>query len=150
MNAKNIFFLLVLLLCASTGWTQTASISQTIASINADAQKPGGSEHALKSISASTHVPVATLENEKARTGMSYGDLYVAHAIASAAGKSFDQILKLKKQGQSWDKIADDNNVSLGGKKVKKNVAAKPGPTPGTRSQPPPQPDTSSSYKMNP
>ena len=137
MNTKNIFLILVLLLSASTGRTQTASISQTIASINADAQKPGGAERALKSISASTHVPVATLEKEKAGTSLSYGDLYIAHAIASAANKSFAQMVKLKKQDQSWDKIADDNNVSFGGKKVKKNVAnAKPTPVSRTTSQP--------------
>jgi hypothetical protein len=74
---------------------------------------------------------VATLEKEKAKSGLNYGDLYAAHAIASAAGKSFDQIAALKAKGQTWDKIADDNGVSLGGKKAPKTVAvAKPTPTP--------------------
>ena len=61
---------------------------------------------------------------------MSYGDLFIAHAIASASGKSFDQIATLKTKGQTWDKIADDNNVNLGGKKVVKNAVAKPTPAP--------------------
>jgi len=92
--------------------------------------------------------PVATLEKEKTKFGLSFGDLYVAHAITSAAGKKFDQIVGLKMRGQTWDKIADDNNVSLGGKKVKKDVAnAKPTPAPKKASMP--QPD-SSGYKSMP
>ena len=67
----------------------------------------------MKSISASTHVPVATLAKEKASTGLSYGDLYAAHAIANAAGKNFDQIVKLKTKGKTWEKVADESNVSL-------------------------------------
>ena len=123
MIMRNLLLTLILLLFATAVRVDAASINQTIASINADAQKPGGPERILKSISASTNVPVATLEKEKAKFGLSFGDLYVAHAITSAAGKKFDQIVGLKKQGQTWDKIADDNNVSLDGKKVKKDVA---------------------------
>ncbi len=151
MKTKNIFLTLVIFFCATAAWTQTASISQMIRSVNADAQKPGGPERVLKSISASTHIPVAALAKEKASTGLSYGDLYIAHAIASAAGNSFDQIVRLKMQGQTWDKIADDNNVSLGGKKAKKKVAnAKPTPVPRTMPQMPRQPDTSNTYKTMP
>ena len=123
MNMKNLFLTLIVLLFATAVRLEAASINQTIASINADAQKQGGPERVLKSISASTNVPVATLEKEKAKFGLSFGDLYVAHAITSAAGKKFDQIVGLKMKGQTWDKIADDNNVSLGGRKVKKDVA---------------------------
>lgn len=149
VKTKRILLTLALLLWTATGWTKEASIAQMIASINADAQKPGGAERALKSISISTRVPVATLEKEKASTDVSYGDLYIAHAIANAAGKSFNEIVKLKKQGQSWDKISDDNNVSLGGKKVKKMAAANPTPTPRNMQRPAVNqaPDQSSSYK---
>jgi hypothetical protein len=148
MKMRNLFLPLVILLFASAVRLEATSINQTIASINADAQKKGGPERVLKSISASTHIPVATLEKEKAKFGLSFGDLYVAHAITSAAGKKFDQIVGLKMQGQTWDKIADDNNVSLGGKKVKKDVA-NARPTPAQKASLPQQPD-SSSYKMMP
>ena len=82
--------------------------------------------------------------------GLSLGDLYVAHALANAAGKNFNDLVKLKKQGQTWDKIADDNNVSLGGKKVKKmaNTTATPTPRPMRNPSSQPTPDQSSSYKM--
>jgi hypothetical protein len=137
MKTKNILAAVVILLCASAGWARAASINQMIASLNADAQKPGGPERVLKSISASTHTPVATLEKEKAKSGLSYGDLYIAHAIAGAAGKSFDQVTALKTKGKSWDKIANENNVSLDGKKKNKATTnASPNSTPKTAMPP--------------
>lgn len=142
MKTKNSFLAAALILFwASAAWSQAASINQTIASLNADAQKPGGPERVLKSISASTHLPVATLEKEKAKFGLTYGDLYVAHAIASASGKKVDDIVGLKRKGQTWDKIADDNNVSLGGKKTNK-AAANTGPK-SPKTQLPSTPDMS-------
>ncbi len=104
MKMKSFFLTLVVLLSLITVRAQAASIAQTIANVNADAKKEGGPERVLKSISTSTHIPVATLEKEKARSGLSYGDLFIAHAIASASGKSFDQITTLKAKGQTWDK----------------------------------------------
>lgn len=145
MKMKNFVLTLVVLLIATAVRLEAASINQTIASINTDAKKTGGPERVLKSISASTNIPVATLEKEKSKSGLSYGDLYVAHAIASSAGKKFDDIVRLKAQGQTWDKIADDNNVSLGGKKVKKaaaNTTSKPA-APKT----PQSPDTANTYR---
>ena len=130
MKIKKLFLTLLALGCVTAVGVQAATIKQTVAQINADANKPGGPEQVLKSISASTHVPVATLEKEKAKSGLNYGDLYAAHAIASASGKSFDQIAGLKAKGQTWDQIADANGVSLGGKKVTKTAQAKPSPSP--------------------
>ena len=133
---KNFYLTLLVVASVTAVGVKAASIDKTIANINADAQKEGGPERVLKSISASTHVPVTTLEKEKAKSGLSYGDLYIAHSIASASGKSFDQIAAPKSKGQTWDKIADDNNVSLGGKKVVKKVVASvsPSPTPPQKS----------------
>ena len=151
MKTKAGLIALVILFGTVTGWAKEMPISQTIASLNADAQKPGGEERVLKSISASTQVPVVTLAKEKASSGLSCGDLYVAHALANAAGKNFNDLVKLKKQGQTWDKIADDNNVSLGGKKVKKVADAKPSPSPRRMQRTPssqPTPEQSSSYRM--
>ena len=128
--------LLVLVVLTAVG-VEAGSIQKTIANINADADKPGGPEQVLKSISASTHVPVATLEKQKAKSDLSYGDLFMAHSIAKASGKSFDEIAALKTKGQSWDAVAEASNVSLGGKKsVNKPAvaAAKPSPTPEGRS----------------
>jgi hypothetical protein len=126
MKMKKLFLTLSVLALLTAVRVQAASIERTMANINADASKPGGPEQVLKSISASTGVPVATLANQKAKTGMSYGDLFAAHSIAKAAGKRFEEIAALKAKGESWDKIAEANNVSLGGKKTNKQADAKP------------------------
>jgi hypothetical protein len=133
MKMKN-FFAMVVLFSAIAATALAASIDQTAASLNADAQKPGGPERVIKSISASMHIPVATLEKEKAKSNFSYGDLYAAHAIAKASGKTFADIAPLKTSGKKWDKIAEENNVSLDGKKKVAKTAAQPTATPEVKS----------------
>ena len=136
MKMKYFLFAVVAGFSLATLQVQAATIKQTVANINADASKPGGPERVLKSISKSTGVPAATLEKQKAKSGLSYGDVFAAHSIAKASGKSFEQIAALKAKGQTWDKIAEENNVSLGGEKkvAKTDAAAKSSPTPPQKS----------------
>ena len=132
MKMKTLSLTLVVLF-SITASLFAATIKQTVASINADAGKPGGPERVVKSISKSTGVPAATLESQKASTGMTYGDIFAAHSIAKASGKTFAEIAALKKKGQTWDQIAEANGVDIGGKKsatAKNQPAAKPSPTP--------------------
>src|SRR5262245_24135760 len=65
-------------------------------------------------ISAATGVPVATLQAEKASTGLGWGSLEKAHLLANATGKSFDNVVALHHSGQGWGRIARDNGVKLG------------------------------------
>jgi len=65
-------------------------------------------------ISASTGVPVATLQAERASTGLGWGSLENAHLLANATGQSFDNIVALHQGGQGWGKIAHDNGLNLG------------------------------------
>jgi hypothetical protein len=60
-----------------------------------------------------TDVARATLEQQKSRTGFSWGEIYVAHSIALASRKSFNEIAALKAKGQSWAQIAKAKKVSL-------------------------------------
>src|SRR3954463_2137144 len=107
MRIKTLFFTLTAI-AAVVGTLSAASLVQTVNNINADAKKDPA--RALQSISASTKVPVATLEKEKARhPSLSYGDLFAAHTIAKTSGKNFDEIAAMKEKGESWDKIADAN-----------------------------------------
>jgi PIN domain nuclease of toxin-antitoxin system len=62
-----------------------------------------------------TDVAASTLEQETARTGLSLGEVYVAHSLAMASRKTFNQIVAAKTSGQSWAKIAATNKVSLKG-----------------------------------
>ena len=69
----------------------------------------------LSIIVINTNVAATTLEQQKARTGLSFGDLYVAHALSLATRKKFDNIVALKTGGQSWTQIARAHKVSLKG-----------------------------------
>lgn len=135
MKMKSFFLSLISLLAATAVGMAAASLNQTVANINADAQKEGGPAKVLQSISKTTGVAVATLEKQKAKSGLTYGDLFAAHSIAKASGKSFDEIAAAKKKGLTWDQIAEANGVSQGGKKTAQKTsaqpaAAKPTPTP--------------------
>jgi hypothetical protein len=68
----------------------------------------------LDRISAQTGVPVATLQAERASTGLGWGGLEKAHLLANSSGRSFDDIVALHKSGEGWGKIAHDNGLNLG------------------------------------
>jgi hypothetical protein len=68
----------------------------------------------LDRISAATGVPVATLQAERASTGLGWGSLENAHLLANATGQSFHDIVALHQGGQGWGKIAHDNGLNLG------------------------------------
>src|ERR1044071_2455215 len=65
-------------------------------------------------ISAATGVPVATLQAERASTGLGWGSLEKAHLLANATGQSFDDVAALHRSGQGWGKIARNNGLNLG------------------------------------
>jgi hypothetical protein len=68
----------------------------------------------LDRISAETGVPVATLQAERASTGLGWGGLEKAHLLANASGRCFDDIVALHQGGQGCGKIAHDNGLNLG------------------------------------
>src|SRR5436190_12516878 len=75
---------------------------------------PDGQERVLDAISRETEVPVATLAEQRDRTRVGYGGLFIANSLASATGKTFDEIADLKASGHGWGWIAKQNNVKLG------------------------------------
>src|SRR6266566_5153580 len=68
----------------------------------------------LDRISAQTGIPVATLQAERASTGLGWGELENAHLLANASGQSFDSLVALHQAGEGWGKIAHDNGLNLG------------------------------------
>lgn len=89
------------------------AIAKLIRDINAAARED--KRRMLSIIVINTNVAATTLEQQKARTGLSLGDLYVAHALSLATRKKFDTIVALKTGGRSWSQIARTHNVSLKG-----------------------------------
>lgn len=101
---------------AVTGADDSKAIAKLIRDINAAAQ--ADKRRMLSIIVINTNVAATTLEAQKARTGLSFGDLYVAHSLSLATRKKFDNIVALKAGGQSWAGIARAHKVSLKGSTV--------------------------------
>ena len=73
----------------------------------------------LDRISAQTGIPVATLQAERASTGLGWGELENAHLLANAlaangSNLTFNDLVSMHQAGQGWGKIAHDNGVNLG------------------------------------
>ena len=65
-------------------------------------------------ISTETGVPVATLQAERASTGLGWGGLEKAHLLANASGQSFDTIVGKFQSHEGWGRIAHDYGLNLG------------------------------------
>ena len=115
MKARTSAFvaIIVLLSAALAGADDAAAIAKLVDDINAAAR--ADKQRMLSIITINTDVATATLEREKARTGFSLGDIYVAHSLSLATRKKFDAIVALKTGGQSWAQIARAHKVSLKG-----------------------------------
>ena len=59
-------------------------------------------------------VPVEIVEEQRTRTGLGYGGLMIANALARETGRSFDEIVAMKQSGMGWGRIAQENGVKLG------------------------------------
>ena len=96
-----------------TARDDSRAVTKLIRDINAAAQKD--KRRMLSIIVINTNVAATTLEQQTARSGLSLGDVYVAHALSLATRKKFDTIVALKAAGQSWSQIARAHKVSLKG-----------------------------------
>src|SRR6058998_1605438 len=70
-------------------------------------------------ISAQTGIPVATLQADRASTGLGWGELENAHLLANAlaangSNLTFNDLVAMHQAGQGWGKIAHDNGLNLG------------------------------------
>jgi hypothetical protein len=89
------------------------AIARLIDEINAAVRR--NKPRTLSIITINTDVAASTLEKQKAQTGLTFGDLYVAHSLALSTRTKVDAILALKKSGQSWAQIAQAHKVRLKG-----------------------------------
>ena len=115
MRARTSVFIVVsvLLSAALAAADDSRAIAKLIDDINVAAR--ADKRRILSIITINTDVAAATLEKEQARTGLSMGEIYVAHSLALATRKKFNEIVALKKGGQSWTQIAHAHKVSLKG-----------------------------------
>jgi hypothetical protein len=114
MRAPSFILLAVTLLSITIAQADdSVAINKLISEIDAAAKS--NQARMLSIITINTDVTGTTLEKEKARTGFTLGEVYVAHSIALAAHKSFDQVAVMKTNGNTWGRVATMNKVSLRG-----------------------------------
>lgn len=89
------------------------AIAKLIDDINAAVRT--NKDRMLSIIIINTNVARTTLERQKKETGLTFGDVYVAHSLALATKKKFNAIIALHTSGQSWAQIAQSHNVTLKG-----------------------------------
>jgi hypothetical protein len=106
-------FLLVLSAAVSRADVMT-DLKRTSADLNTQAQTNDGRTRVLAAISNETAVSVTTLQGQQSATKLGFGDLAIANLLASASGKTFDQIVAMFKAGEGWGKIAKDLDLNLG------------------------------------
>jgi hypothetical protein len=92
----------------------TTDLNRTSVDLNTQAQTNDGRTRVLTATSNETVVPVATLQSQQLATKLGFGDLAIANLLASASGKTFDQIVAMFKAGEGWGKIAKDLGLNLG------------------------------------
>jgi hypothetical protein len=108
-----ILFLIVLFSTTLARADDSGAIKKLIADINAAAKT--NKARMLRIIIINTNVAGPTLEQQASQNGLSLGEVYVAHSLAMASGKTFKQIVALKTKGQGWAAIAQAHSVSLKG-----------------------------------
>jgi hypothetical protein len=59
-------------------------------------------------------VDAATLKEQLEATNLSYGNLFIANALAKSSSKSFDEISDEFLDGKGWGIIAQENGIKLG------------------------------------
>ncbi len=118
MKTKTLVLILGSVLLVNSGTISRADdksdLERSVAALDAVGKDPADHGRVFASISKDTSVPVPTLEKQKADSNLGFGGLFIANKLASATGKTFDQIVAEHKAGQGWGEIAKANNLKLG------------------------------------
>jgi hypothetical protein len=115
MKKQSLVWMALLLIGTASAWADDIVVlERTADNFDRRGATPGGHERILQSISRETGVPVVDLEAQRDQSRLGYGGLFIANSLASATGKTFEEIAALKASGHGWGWIAKQNNVKLG------------------------------------
>lgn len=113
MKKSVVILLTTLFSTAIAAAEDAAAIAKLIEDINAAVRS--NKQRMVSIITINTDVSASQLEREKSETGLTFGDVYVAHSLSLATRKKFNAIIALHKSGQSWAQIAKAHGVTLKG-----------------------------------
>ncbi len=121
MLKKILVWSLPMVLAATAALAQSADDSKDLKQLQKQATRldneanQGQEQGAVfDSLSKQLNVPVTTLQTEQKSTNFGFGQLFIANSLATASGKTFDQISQEFKSGKGWGEIAKENNLKLG------------------------------------
>lgn len=118
MKTKTLILILGGVLLLNSGNLSRADelrdLERSVAALDARGKDPADHARVFASLSVDTGVPVPTLEKQKAASGLGFGGVFIANKLASATGKTFDQIAAEHQAGRGWGEIAKANDLKLG------------------------------------
>ena len=103
---------LMLAVAVITG-AQAPTLADRAAAIDRVLTQTEGYRVVVGHISRELSIVVDTLRAQHAQTGLSWGEILVAHRVAREAKVSFDQIAAEYRTGKSWEDLARDHKVDL-------------------------------------
>lgn len=77
------------------------------AAVNQEAREREGRPHVVTALAALFGISPETIEGERTATGLGFGEIAIAHAIAEAIGgaRTFQQIVAMKQSGLGWGQV---------------------------------------------
>jgi hypothetical protein len=114
MKRTTLCLTLVLGLILPVRADEAADLDKQVEVIDQTDQQAAQPDQPLGEVSRKTGVPEKQLKEQKAKTKLNSGGLYIANTLAAKTGKSFDEIMAQKNSGKGWGQIAKENNVKLG------------------------------------
>jgi hypothetical protein len=118
----------------TTEITPLMRIQRAVAKINQTASTPEGEEQVIKQICTRFSVTPDSLQSDRARWGLNYGETAMVYTFAKSSKKPVtpDQVVEMRQSGEEWDAIAKDLGVPIQtlAKRMNKNVPPTPAPKP--------------------
>src|SRR5262249_24862558 len=93
---------------------QAPSLAERAAAIDRVLSEREGFRVVVGHISRELGSNVDTLREQRAKRGLTWGEMLVAHRLSREAKVSFDQIVTEFRNGQAWEDIARAHAVDLG------------------------------------
>jgi hypothetical protein len=106
--------LAALLVLAPVGAWAADTIESEAKAIDRAAARPGAERAVVDRLAHELGVPAATLSAERQQTGLGWGELAIAHRIASLTGLPLDQVVAQHQAGKGWGLIAKEHGLKLG------------------------------------
>jgi hypothetical protein len=104
----------LMMLGATPAWSADApTLAERAEAIERASTAPDGYRVVLGRLSRELTIDVPTLRAQRTQTGLSWGELLVAHRLARAVKIPLDQVVADFRGGKRWEDIARDRGVDL-------------------------------------